>query len=536
MKGWSPMLVAVTTALVLLFGLGYVLQQNLRTAPWAAEASTGRLHPHMKNVTRLGGDREAVRRAVHLATELAPAATPARADWRQTVLDAVRVGESPRHVVVLPDDPVWALPGAYWAVYADAPVVFAGAGGLLGDGAQQLARWDAPAVVLASDELVPDDVLDTIERIVPVERVAGSTPARHAVEIAEIRLEVIEFGWGREHVDRTGYFHFALAAPSDALVALEGLPLARTNGATFLFIGDDGGLTAATDRYLWAKRSDWFVTPSEGPFHHLWVLGDRISYAAQARADLSVEKAAYPSMGSVALGPMEAVAIAWIALGLASGLFVLIHGARMLPKVMLAHRLAWALAATLLPVFGVLLYASAWRRPARHHEGMVHFDRPPAIQAAVGTVMSFGYGAPLMIMVGYVLVWYGFPLIFGEWLDGWQSAFGAGMSIMMASMYVFAVLVAWPLVQMPMRQMMMHAPARRVALTSLGTTAISMATVSLGMMTVAWILLMYRIPMMPKEDEILWFGAMWFASTIGFLLAWPLNAPLVRHGTKPGEV
>ncbi len=75
-----------------------------------------------------------------------------------------------------------------------------------------------------------------------------------------------------------------------------------------------------------------------------------------------------------------------------------------------------------------------------------------------------------------------------------------------------------------------------MALTSLGTTAISMATVSLGMMTVAWILLMYRIPMMPKEDEILWFGAMWFASTIGFLLAWPLNAPLVRHGMKPGEV
>jgi hypothetical protein len=534
MPRWSPVLVAVTVALVLLFGLGYVLQQNLRVAPWAEAADVGRHHPHLKNLTRFAGDRDAVRRAVHLATALSPDPPPRPASLQAAVDGAVRVAERPRHAVVLPNDLVWALPGAYWAAYAGVPVVFAGPAGLSGDGAQQLARWGVPAVVLAPPEIVPDEALGELP--VPVRRVAGRTPAGHAVRIAETRHEDIGFGWGRTHFARFGYFHYVLAAPEEAATGLEGLPLATTNAATFLFLGDDGGLPPETDRYLWAQRADWFVTPSETPFRHLFVLGDRPSYAALARADLSLEKAPYAAMGPVALGPMEALAVGWIALGLASGLFVLLHGMRLLPQVMLAHRLAWALAAALLPVFGVWLYASAWRRPAHHEHGALRFARPPAIQAAAATVMGFGYGAPLMIFVGYLFVWYGFPLWFAPGLDGWQSVVGAGMPIMMAAMYVLAVLVAWPLVQVPMRQMLAGASARRVALTSLGVTALSMATVSLGMMTTAWILLMYRIPMMPKEDEILWFGAMWFASAIGFLIAWPLNAPLVGRGLKPGEV
>ena len=63
-----------------------------------------------------------------------------------------------------------------------------------------------------------------------------------------------------------------------------------------------------------------------------------------------------------------------------------------------------------------------------------------------------------------------------------------------------------------------------------------MAAVSLGMMTGAWWLLMWKTPMMPVEDDILWFGLMWVASTAGFLVAWPLNYPMVRAKLKMGGV
>ena len=42
------------------------------------------------------------------------------------------------------------------------------------------------------------------------------------------------------------------------------------------------------------------------------------------------------------------------------------------------------------------------------------------------------------------------------------------------------------------------------------------------------------LTMMPKEDDLLWFGSMWLASSIGFLIAWPLNYPMVRLRMKPG--
>ena len=59
---------------------------------------------------------------------------------------------------------------------------------------------------------------------------------------------------------------------------------------------------------------------------------------------------------------------------------------------------------------------------------------------------------------------------------------------------------------------------------------------TLSMMTTAWWMLMAHSPMMPKEDEILWFGSMWLASSAGFLIAWPLNWPLVRAGLKSGAM
>lgn len=150
--------------------------------------------------------------------------------------------------------------------------------------------------------------------------------------------------------------------------------------------------------------------------------------------------------------------------------------------------------------------------------------------------MGFGYGAPLMIVIGYLFVYFGFPLFFGEWADGWEFIFGAGMPLMMIGMYVFAVLLAWPLAQLPMRSMMSGESGWSVAWSALKVTALSMAAVSLGMMTINWWMMMWHLKMMPKEDETLWFGSMWLASAIGFLIAWPLNWPMVRGRLKPGTM
>ena len=532
---------AVVLVLVLGFGLIYTLKKNVEVAPRAVDGSRGRSHFHLKNVTRFGRSPSAVATAVRRAVGLEDAQVRFSGEsWRAALAEAVQPRPDARHAVVLASEGAdadrWALPGGYWAAYAQVPVVFAGRDAIPDETREALAGRRLALYVIAPDALISEEALDELRALGDVTRIAGPDPASTAVRLAEFRDERTGFGWGRTHDRRTGYFEYVVAAPMDAPSAWAALPLARSNAATFLFADDEGGLPAATDRYIWAQKADWFVTPSEGPFRHVWVIGDRVSYAAQSRLDLAVEKAPYLSKGEPALGPMEGLLLVCLSFGIAGAVFVFVHGRRLLPDVMPSQRLAWTFTSLLLPVIGPLLYVGAYRRPQFRDGHMPHFVRPPMLQAAAATAMGFGYGAPLMIAIGYAFVFFGFPLFFGGWADGWPFLFGAGMPLMMAGMYVFAVLLAWPLAQMPMAAMMQGAAPGDVARRTLGVTAISMAAVSAGMMTTAWWMLMAHSPMMPEEDQILWFQSMWVASSIGFLVAWPLNWPMVRARMKSGAM
>lgn len=536
-------ILAMAVGGVLAVGLLLVPVENLKVAPWAHHGSEGRSHFQMKNATRLAGDAAEVRRAVARALAFDGSAVPGPSpDWREEVARSSGWAPAPRHVVALAGGgdgaERWALPGAYWAAFAGVPVVLVGRDGLGAEAAEEVVRHGLPVYLLAPRHLAADAVLAELREAGPAVRVAGASLAEHGVRIAEYRDEETGFGWGRDHEQLATWFSYVVAAPEDAPQAWAALPLARPVAATFLFAGDGGGIPAATDRYVWSQRADWFVTPSETSFRHFWVVGDRVSYGAQARLDLAVEKAAYLSKGSVALGPLEGLGLVFIALGVAGFIFVLLHRARLLPEVGASMAAAWAFTALLLPVAGVILYLAAYRRPRLNPDGeMPRWLRPPAIQAAAGTAMGFGFGAPLMIAIGYVFVYYGFPLFFGEWAQGWPFLFGAGMPLMMLGMYVGAVLLAWPFVQTGMQSMMHGASGREVVWRALGVTSISMAAVSLGMMSMSWWMMMERHPMMmPHEDELLWFFSMWLASAVGFLVAWPLNGPMVRGGLKMGSM
>lgn len=540
---WGPASVAIVSIAVIAFGLSYTLYKELIVAPWADQASNGRIHSHLKNVTRIGGTVEDIRAVVHRAVFLdeAPGSADGQADWIGTIRADLQLVPGPRHVVALPvegaDARVWALPGAFWAAYAGVPVTFVGRDGLSAEARETISMHKVPVYLLAPDELVSRSVEEEIRKISPVKRITAGNPSEYAVKLATYRDETTGFGWGRSHDQRTGYFEYVLATPSESRQALSALPLARGNSAAFLFTSDDGSVPAPTDRYLWAQRADWFSTPAEGPFRHLWIIGNRTSYAAQARLDLAVEKSPYPSKGAIALGPMEALILPCVAFGIAGAIFVFVHGRRFLPQVMLSTRLAWTMTAMLLPIVGVVLYFGAYRRPRLNPGGhMPYWDRPPAVQSAAATAMGFGFGAPLMIAIGYLFAYLGFPLWFNSGADSWAFLLGAGMPLMMAGMYFGTVLLVWPLVQAPMRAMMSGHSTSKVMWVSLGVVLISMTAVSIGMMTTAWWMMMFKLPMMPKEDDFLWFGAMWIASAIGFLIAWPLNWPMVRGHLKTGAM
>lgn len=541
----APTILAALLLIVLFFGLGRTLWINLSVAPRALEGSYDRITPHMKNVTRFAGPPEqvagTVSRAVFLE-ENAPASLPSAEGWVDWYRQQAPDSFTAQHVVVLPGDEAalaWALPGLFWATYARAPVIFMRDGSIDPADQQRLRQQNVPAFVLAPDDLIPNAVVAQLrEGGRRVERIAADTLPEHAIRIAEFRDESSGFGWGRTYDRRDGYFEYVITTPAEARSGLAALPLAVSNSATLLFAGDDGGVPGALDRYAFKQRADWFVTPAEGPFRHFFVVGDRVSYAAQARLDFALEKGPYASAGPDALGAMEGLAIVFIALGFAGAILVWCHAARLLPDLMPTMRIAWAFTALLVPILGVVLYFAAHRRPTHppdEEHAHVRFMRPPSIQSAAATAMGFGYGAPLMVAIGFLFAYFGFPLFYGRWAEGASFLFGAGMPIMMFGMWAGAIVLAWLCAQAPMMKMMMPKMAAKMRYRrTLGITTISMTAVSLGMMTSTWVLQMAKLPMMPKEDEILFFGALWLASAVGFLVAWPLNYPLVRTGWKMG--
>ena len=539
---WTYPLVAFVIVTIIGFGLVNLIKEDLEVAPWTEKgAEEGRLIAHTKNATRLVSAGPAdlhsyLKTAVPYPQTATASFAPEEDNWEDFFRKSLKVQEQPRHVVVLPGGSEealqWALPAMYYAFYNGSPAVFARDGAL----AEPAGKYSQlKAYLIGPDELVPDQLG---EKFADWERLTAGSPHKLAVKLAEYRDEDTEFGWGRTRDRYEGYFNYVVTTPHDALMGLAALSYAKSNNASLLYANEDGSLPAALDRYAFSQRADWFVTPSEGPFRHFWLVSNRISYAAQSRLDFSVEKAEYPSMGPIALGDTEALLLLFVIWGVASAIFVWVHATYTLAMVKPPVKIGWALTSLLVPVLGPILYLQAYRRPTwRNSEGELRWLRSHSLQSATATAMGFGYGAPLMVAIGFLFVWYGFPIFFGEWISGFIFWLGAGMPIMMIGMYVFAVLIAWLLVQYPMKQAMMpgmsNSMVRKMALV---TTALSMLAVSLGMMSGTWYLLMEHVSMMPKEDDVLWFGSLWLASLAGFLVAWPLNWLMIRKQLKPGNV
>ncbi len=274
------------------------------------------------------------------------------------------------------------------------------------------------------------------------------------------------------------------------------------------------------------------MTPSEGPFHHFWVLGgeEAISFPAQSQADYAVEIGPYLGK-AIGMSGIDLLAAVWVALGIASALWIAFHQVKFLAGQNWVMRLAWPLFGLMMGPFGISIYKMAYNRPVMTHDGMVMWDRPLWLQGVVATVSAIGFGASIMIASGYVSTLFGLPVYPNH--DTFFF-FGTPMIVVMIINYVVAVLVSWPLFQTPMLAMFYGESYSKALPHALPMVLVSMTAAALGMNPAMWWLMMSHIPMMPTEEQILWFGVMFFTAFTAFLVAWPINYLLVRAQRKGG--
>jgi hypothetical protein len=426
-----------------------------------------------------------------------------------------QTGVETRHAILVdPADPETALLAAPWAANSGDLIVF--------DPADVPAGL--PIYVLGNLELEGDNV----------QRISGDTPAATAVAFARYQdVENPFFGWGMNSSSPTGYRAYTLARPDNPAMALLSANLARRGKPGPLLWADEKELPAIVNNYLWSQRAAFWVTPSEGPFHHFWILGDsaQISFPAQSQADYAVEIGPYVGKGAGASG-IDMLATMWVVFGLASALWIAFHEMKFLPHQMWVMRLAWPMLALVIGPFGILFYYLAYRRPVIKRGQMWMWDRPLWLQALVSTIGSVGFGGPLMVATGFVFTFFGMPLLANDvpylfWL-------GTPMVLLMMANFVVAVLFSWPFFQTPMLSMFYGLPFMKTLPKALPVVLASMASVSLAMFPGMWWLMMMHIPMMPTEESILWFGVMFFTVFMGLLVAWPFNYIFVRVQRKSG--
>lgn len=469
------------------------------------------------------------------------AAVAAAVDRR--IIPATGSGSRGVIVVSADADPRWALPAGAYAARTGTPILFVSTNAVPSATVQALRRRGRQSAiyVLGPERAVSNGVVEQLGRLGRVVRIAGRDYATNAVRFAEFYDEQTHFGWGR-----TGRSSRRFASSNSILVnrddwrgAITAAHLAhRGKSGPLLFTGRDR-LPAAVAYHLWRQRPAFANTPAEGPFSHVWVVGnfDEISYPVQARADYAVEIEQYMTLGDSATSGLESLAIGWILLCVASATWMVVHGRLRLPDVMPTMRGAWVIFALLLGPIAVWLYITSYhRRPKMQHGGMTMWQRPAWGRAVSATVMMFGFDMILMVLAVFLLAYRGFPI---AQFNGPLFWAGTAMFLMMAGMYLIALVVMLLVFHTPMTMHEKGIPSYWRALLAGAPVMIATMTVeSIGMMPTMWWAQMSFLPgmQMPTDDDMTMWATLLMSVAVAFLIVLPFNYWMVRRGSKQGTM
>lgn len=316
--------------------------------------------------------------------------------------------------------------------------------------------------------------------------------------------------------------------------ALLGASLNSTDKFGPLLITDTRKLTPAVENYLWSIKPDYWVTPSEGPYNHAWIIGNSISYNVQARVDFINETDSYLTCGKQGLSGLEALLLVHIIMCFLGSLWTALHIRTRKPDMFWDTKIMWPLLVSITGIVGLIVYIASYknRKPVYMDSGKLAWARPVWNQAAFATASSIAFGASLMLAFAFLWAVRGMPLLT---LKGPFFWIGNPMIVQMALSYIFALLINWLVFQSPITSSKKGIPYSLALNQTLLPVFVSMTSVSLGMMPAMWWLQMRYLPSMPEEDTLLWWGTALAALMVGAVLAFIANWEMVRLNLKEGN-
>lgn len=328
-------------------------------------------------------------------------------------VDALRqgiAGTAPRNVLLVPDDPRFALPAAYWAAASGDALLFLGANDAIPAPTRDaLTRYQGQARLYVLGGTLASD----LAQFGSVTQIGGAGPSGAEIALAQFRDEGADVGWGLNGSRWAADHNVILANPDDPVLAAVGIPFGRLGTfGPLLWAGRDR-LPAATEQFLWKIKPQYFVTPAEGPYNQVWILGDRdrVSYQVQGEADLIQEIEAYRFEGA-GLSGFEVIWVVWIVWDVAVALWLALYSWLRLPEIGPVMTVGWALLGLTLGPFALWLYKKVYdgQRWTRHGM-MARFERRGFLRTLAASAMNRSFDGPLMLVLSWLFLFWGLPLI-----------------------------------------------------------------------------------------------------------------------------
>ena len=449
---------------------------------------------------------------------------------------ATIAGSPTTNVLLVSEDPGFAIPAAYWAAQSGDTVLFAN--NTLPEATREaLSRRNGEARIYT---LGVDGGTLGLDEFGTHQNLSASNNITAALEIAEFYDEDNDFGWGFELNNFgwrvNGNYNFVLANQELPEMAIAGLSLGRFGKFGPLLWTDSDRLPILTRQYLWKAKTEYFTNPVEGPFNHTWILGDYdiIDSAVQGRSNTSQEISDYRSQGDYGLSGLEMLLVIWIVAGIVSAIWLVLYSWRRIPQISTMMLATWGLLGLVFGPIGVWIYSMSYDQAPWKKEGMMASWQRPSFNAVISaSAMNRGFDGPLMLVISWIVTYLGLPLIVFPgplfWLTN-SMMFGIYVS------YLGALLLHWLVMHAGMFMMDSDRSYGQAVKRAFFPAFVSMTAMTIGMMGFMWWIQMVNLGSMPDDDELLWWGTTVVSIAVGWLVALPFDALLVKHEIQPGDM
>lgn len=445
-------------------------------------------------------------------------------------------GSLTTNVLLVSEDPGFAIPAAYWAAQSGDAVLFA-SDELPEATREALSRRNGEARIYT---LGVDGAALGLDEFGTYKNLSANNNITAALEMAEFYDEDNDFGWGFE-LNNFGWrvnahYNFVLANQELPEMAIAGVSLGRFGKFGPLLWTDRDRIPTLVNQYLWKAKTEYYTNPVEGPFNHAWILGDYdiIDSVVQGRTNTSQEISEYRSQGDYGLSGLEMLLVVWIVAGIVSAIWLVLYSWRRLPQISTMMLVTWGLLGLVFGPVGVWIYSMSYDQAPWRKDGMMASWQRPSFNAVMAaSAMNRGFDGPLMLVISWIVTFLGLPLVVfqGPW-------FWLGNSMMWGIYisYFGALLLHWLVMHAGMFMMGSDRSYGQAVKRAFLPAFVSMTAMAVGMMGFMWWIQMVNLGSMPDDDELLWWGTTVLSIAVGWLVALPFDALLVKHDIQPGDM